>query len=247
VVAGVGVCEFREFAVVPREIPAVDDEAADGLAMATDVLGCRVDDDVRPVLQRLHQCRRGGGVVDDEGDAGGLGDAAQRLQVSHVQPRVTQGLCVQRACPGADGSLHRVVFPNFDEFCPNAEPGEGHLEEVVGAAVEAACRDNLVSGLEQGEQRERLRRLPTGHCQSRDAALERRDALLEHVVGGVHDAAVDVAELLQGEKGGRMVRIAEAVTGGLVDGDCPRAGGGVELEAGVQGQRLGAVVRLFFF
>ena len=33
------------------------------------------------------------------------------------------------------------------------------------------------------------------------AALERGDALFCHILGGVHDAGVDVSELSQGEKG----------------------------------------------
>ena len=39
-----------------------------------------------------------------------------------------------------------------------------------------------------------------------DSAFERGDALLEDVGGGVHDAGVDVAELLQARRGGRRGR-----------------------------------------
>ena len=42
-----------------------------------------------------------------------------------------------------------------------------------------------------------------------DAAFQRRHALLEDVGGGVHDAGIDVAELLQREQRGRMVGVLE--------------------------------------
>jgi hypothetical protein len=45
-----------------------------------------------------------------------------------------------------------------------------------------------------------------------------RAALLEHVRGGVHDAGVDVAELLQGEEARAVFCVVEGVGGGLVDG-----------------------------
>jgi hypothetical protein len=53
--------------------------------------------------------------------------------------------------------------------------------------------------------REQRGRLARAERQRRDAALERRDALLEHVVGRVHDAGVDVAELGQAEQVRRVL------------------------------------------
>ena len=41
---------------------------------------------------------------------------------------------------------------------------------------------------------ERLRRVTRSHGKSRRAAFERRDPLLQHRLGRVHDAGIDVAE-----------------------------------------------------
>ena len=49
------------------------------------------------------------------------------------------------------------------------------------------------------------------------AAFERGDALFEHVVGGVHQAGVDVAEFLEGEEIGGVLGAVEDVGGGAVD------------------------------
>jgi hypothetical protein len=120
--------------------------------------------------------------------------------------------------------------------------GQRDLEQVVCAAVQARGGDEVIAGAEQGQQRERLGRLAGGHAQRGHAALERGQPLLEGVRGGVHDARVDVAELLEREERGGVVGVAELVAGGLIDGHRARAGGGIGLIARVQGQGLGAVL-----
>ena len=84
---------------------------------------------------------------------------------------------------------------------------------------------------------ERLGRLAGGRGQRRRAAFERRHALLKDVGGGVHDAGVDVAELLQREEPAGVVGILEEIGSGLVDGHGAGAGGGVGRLAGVDGKR----------
>ena len=49
------------------------------------------------------------------------------------------------------------------------------------------------------------------------AAVERRQPLFENVVGGVHQAAVDVAELPQAEQIRRVLGVVEHVARGCVD------------------------------
>ena len=58
------------------------------------------------------------------------------------------------------------------------------------------------------------------------AAFERGDALLEDVGRRVHDAGVDVAELLKPEEAGGVVGVVEDVRRGLVDRHGARLGGG---------------------
>ena len=76
----------------------------------------------------------------------------------------------------------------------------------------------MVAGLGQGEYGQRLGRLAAGHGQGADATFERGDPFFEHLLGGVHDAGVDVARLCQAEQGGGVLGVAEDVAGGLVDG-----------------------------
>ncbi len=91
---------------------------------------------------------------------------------------------------------------------------------------------------------ERLGSLSGGGCQARDAAFEGRDPLLEDVGRGVHDAGVDVAELLEAEETGGVIGIVKNVGRGLVNRHRARLGGGIGLLAGVNGQGCEALLLL---
>ena len=74
VIGAVGFVEKRMFAAGPVEFPGVDDDAADAGAVAAEPLGKRVDDNVRTVLDRFGEVRRGEGGIDDERQAVDVGD-----------------------------------------------------------------------------------------------------------------------------------------------------------------------------
>ena len=74
-------------------------------------------------------------------------------------------------------------------------------------------------------------------------AFERRNALLEHVGRRVHDAGVDVAELLQRKQAGGVVGVVEHVRRGLVDRHGARLGGGVSRLPAVNGEGVEVKIR----
>ncbi len=86
---------------------------------------------------------------------------------------------------------------------------------------------------------------PGSRCQRRYAAFEGRNALLKDVGRGVHDARVDVAELLQGEEPPGMVGIVKDIRGGLVNRHGAGARSGVGDLTGVHAER-GKLRRIFF-
>ena len=98
-----------------------------------------------------------------------------------------------------------------DELHRDAELGQRVVEQVVGAAVEAARADDVVAGRGEVEDRQRLGGLARGQREGRDAALEGRDALLEHAVRRVHDPGVDVPELLEPEQARGVGGVVEHV------------------------------------
>ncbi len=121
-----------------------------------------------------------------------------------------------------------------------AEVLVGVVELVDRAAVELVRGDELVARLHQRVHGQELGRVAGGDRQRRRAALQRRDALLQHGAGRVADARVDVAEGLQAEQRRGMVDVVEDEGGGLVDRRRPRAGRGVGRRAGMDRKRVEA-------
>src|SRR4029077_11860748 len=89
----------------PVEGAAVDDHAADRVAVAAEEFGERVDHDVGAVVDRLAQIGRRQGVVDDEGYAGAPRDIGDRLDVGDYAARVGDRLDENRLGLGTDGAL----------------------------------------------------------------------------------------------------------------------------------------------
>ena len=65
----------------------------------------------------------------------------------------------------------------------------------------------MVARLHEAADGNELRRLTAGHGQRRHAIFERGHALLQNRRGGVHDARINVPELLQAEQLRRIVRV----------------------------------------
>ncbi len=80
---------------------------------------------------------------------------------------------------------------------------------------------------------EHLRRVTRGHGKRGGAALKCRDPLLEHGLGRIRDARIDIAEGLEVEQRRGMINVLEDIGGGLIDRRDPGAGGGVWMGAGV--------------
>ena len=221
----------------PVELAAVDDDAADGIAVAADELGHRVEDDVGAVLEGPAEIGRGQRVVDDERHPCPLGDRSDGLDVGDGAAGIGDRLDEDRLGLRADRILEGGDVVDVAPLHRPAEGLERVIELVDRAAIELARGDDLVARLHQRVQRDQLRRMARGHGQRRRAAFQRRDALLQHVAGRVHDARIDVAEGLQAEQRRGMVGVVEDVGRGLVDRRHPGAGGRVGLGAGMDRQR----------
>ena len=163
-----------------------------------------------------------------------VGEGCDRLDVEDLGLRVGDGLAEEELGVGPDGRPPRVDRRRvLDEAHLDAELRQRVLEEVEGAAVEAGGDDDVVAGLGDVEHGERLGGLARGDEERADAALERCDALLDDVGRRVHQAGVDVAELLEPEQVRRVVGVVEDVARRLVDRQGARAGGAVGALSGV--------------
>ena len=236
VVARVGLVELREPLRVRGvvEAAAVDDHAADRGAVAAEVLGRRVHDHVGAPLQRADQVRRGHGVVDDQ----------RHPDLVRHGPRRPR--CRGCRASGWRSSRRRTPWCSAGRPTATTRGRRGRRRRRPGCPASGTCSGTgcrcrrtgsgwtrCATRLGHVQQRQRLRRLPGRGQQRADAALQRREPLLDHVGGRVHDPGVDVAELLQGEEVRGVVGVVEDVRRGLVDRQRPGSGGGVRLLAGV--------------
>ena len=191
--------------------------------MAAEILGRRIDDDRRAVVERTREQRRGG-VVDDQRNAERPADRRHLGDREDGQFRVRQRLGVIGAGARVGGAAEILGIGGVDEADLDPLVLQRVGEQVPGAAVEVGRRDDVVAGAGEVLQRQRARRLTARHRQRGDAAFERRDALLQHVVGRVHDARIDVAEFLEREQVGGVVGALKLVRRRLIDRHRDRAG-----------------------
>ena len=89
-------CDVGEFAkalvffkafktrVIPVEFAAVNDNAANGAAIAVDVLGRRMYNDICAKIKGMYKVRGGRGAVDNERDASLMRHVCDTLQIDHV-------------------------------------------------------------------------------------------------------------------------------------------------------------------
>ncbi len=103
------------------------------------------------------------------------------------------------------------------------------MEQVVGAAVQARAGHDVIARAGQVQDGERLRGLPRRQEQRGHTALERGDALLDDVGGGVADPGVDIARNFQSEQGGGVRGVVEGVRRGRIDRQSPGVGGRIRV------------------
>lgn len=178
-------------------------------------------------------------VFHEQRQAGGMGDVGDGGDVEDFEARVADGFAEEQAGVGTDRVAPGLHVAWRHEGGGDPEAGQGVGQQVVGATVQRAGRDDVAAAAHQRGDGEHQRGLATGAGNGADAAIQRRDALFEHGVGGVGDARIDVAGAFLVEQGGGVVAALEDVAGGEVDRGGPGAVGGVRGLAGVQGERVG--------
>ena len=112
-------------------------------------------------------------------------------------------------------------------------------EQIPGAAIQVGRTDHVVARLGDVLDRQRRRRLARSHGQRRDPALERGNALFQHVGGRIHQAGIDVAQFLQRKQVRRVLGAVELIGRGLMNRHGDRSGGRIGAESRMQGQGFG--------
>ena len=144
------------------------------------------------MIERPQQDRRRG-IVDDQRNAERAADLGDFGDRKYRQLWVRQRLCIVGTGALVRGAAEIQRIDGIDEADLDALILERVGEQIPGTTVEIGRADDVVAGpcdVLDGESRGRL---PRGQRQRADAAFQCRYALLQHVVGRIHDARVDVA------------------------------------------------------
>ena len=116
--------------------------------------------------------------------------------------------------------------------------GKGHIQHLVGAAIDVAAGDDVTALAHQGDDPEKEGRLTARRADRPDPTFERGETLFEHGDRRVGETRVKMSGHLQVEQSGRVVGVVEHIGGSEIQRDCPGPGGGVRLLARMQAQRV---------
>lgn len=203
-----------------------DGDPGQHVGVAAQVLGGRVDHDVRPVLDRAAEQWGGEGVVHHAQHPGLAGDADQGRQVGDPRRRVGDRLQVQQPGGGPQGGADflRVVAPDVgDRHAPaRGQVGQGR----EGAAVQALLGDHVVPGAEQREQHGVDRAHPGGGRQRAAAALQPGHRVLQRTDRRIAQPVVEEGPVGPREGLRQRVAVGEREDVALMDRHAQRPASG---------------------
>ena len=227
------------------ERAAIDNQTADGIAMATQKFGCRMDDNIGPVLEGADQIGRGHRIVDNQRHTGFMGNIGNGTDINHHTARIGNGFDKDRLCLGRNGPLEtRGIIRIRPDHIP-VKVFIGVIELVNRPAIEFFGGDEFIPRLQQRMEHQKFCGMARGHRQSGRAAFKRCHALFQHRASGIADPGVDIAESLQAKQRGGMIHIVKHKARCLVNRRGPRACRRIGCSTGMNGQsgKTGVMVR----
>jgi hypothetical protein len=148
-----------------------------------------------------------------------MSDIGKGLNIDHLQRGVSDGFGVDRLGLFVNGRFEVFGVTRIDEANGDAHRGENVVKLGIGAPVEVAGGDNFVARLCQIDDAVEDGARARGNRESRHAPLQRRKPFFQYIGGWVHEAGIDVSELLQGKEVGGMFRAIEAIGGRAIEGN----------------------------
>ncbi len=170
------------------------------------------------MLQRLADrpaCAEG--IVHDERQIMLLRQRHKGLKVRHCQSGIANGFQIDRLRLRIDQRFIALHLHPIGKSRLHPDAFEGVLELIVGAAVEMRGRNKVVAHRGDVVDRDELRRMPRSRRQRRRASFESRHPLLKDIRRRIHQAGIDVPELLQCKELGTVLGALELISRRLVD------------------------------
>ena len=174
-VGRIGLYELREAPAVPREIAAVDDDAADRVAVTAHIPGDAMDNDVNTVLDRPAQGRRSGRAVDHHAVTASCLTVrgSPLLCIEHLSVRQCLRCRLLRPDPGHKiPDLHirqlirrRLVAQSLPQLSGAVAPVGFRLKGIDGGSA------NACPGRSADDQKHKVRHSPSTREDSRAAKM----------------------------------------------------------------------------
>ena len=187
--------------------------------MSADELGSGVDDNIGTVFDGPQQEGRREGIVDHQRNPVPMGDVRNGFDIDEVGIRVAEGFDENQFGLGPDGLLEIRQVGRVHESGRHPVGDQCVLEQVIRAAIDGLGRYDMVP---------RAGDVQDGVCdggragsdgQGAHASFQGGDPLLQDVLRGVRQAAVDIAGISEAETRGGVFGIMEDIGGSEVDGD----------------------------
>ena len=196
--------------------------AAEHAALAVNMLGAGVDDDIGAELQGFLLERGGEDVIDHHQRAGGVGEVADGLDVHEVQHRVGRAFQQHHGGFGGEGLGPGVEIGAIDKHRLHTVTRQQGGDDPVAGAEQGAGGDEAIAGFQMAEQGGMHGSHAGGGGATGLGAFEQGEATFEHGHGGVAEAGILVMLHLPLERGFGLL-------GAVID------------EAGGEKERLGSL------
>ena len=227
-IAGVGGGNGRIFSGGrPVKAAGVHKDAPKGGAVPAQELRGGVDHKVRAVFDGADQIGGAEGVVHHQRETVPVGQLRKGVQVRNVAVGVAQGLHINPAGVFLDGRLHLRQVVDIDKTGGDPEAWQSVGQQIIAAAVDGFLHHKMSAVLSKGFQGIGDGGGPGSQGQGGGPALQSGDPALQHVLGGVGQAAVDVSGIRKAKARGGVFTVPEYIGGGGVNGDRPGVGGGI--------------------
>lgn len=203
------------------KVPGIYDDAAQRGSVSAEELGCGVNNQIRAVLNGPDQVRCTKGIIHHQRQAVAVCQFSQRIDVGNIAVGISQGFNIDGPGVWLNSALHLVQVVDIHKAGGDAEIGQRMSQQIIAASVDGLLRHDVPPIQCQGLNRIGNSGCAGGQRQGGYTALQGRDPLLQHILGGVCQSAIDVSAFLQVKPGRGMGAVLKHIRRSGINRDRP--------------------------